>query len=195
MLWIVVGIYAETWDHTTFIANIVILPLAFVGGVFYSIDAALTLGGALARESRLLSRQRRALCFLGEADVSVWLSPRSDGGAGHSRIRMGAVPVHHGQALEGLERRAPAAAAAPPRGGRERVAREKRAAFLHEDYWGRPLPGFGRSRRAAILGLAPAAHGGNRTGRIFTGDRSGDWLFAAPTEPASRISRHRARAR
>ena len=63
---------------------------------------------------------------------------------------------------------------------REQVAREKRAAFAGEKYWGRPLPGFGDPKPAVlVLGLAPAAHGGNRTGRIFTGDRSGDWLFAA----------------
>jgi len=63
---------------------------------------------------------------------------------------------------------------------RELVAREKRAAFRNWDYWGRPVPGFGDPRaRLLILGLAPAAHGGNRTGRIFTGDRSGDWLFAS----------------
>jgi uracil-DNA glycosylase family 4 len=63
---------------------------------------------------------------------------------------------------------------------REQVAREKRAAFADEDYWGRPVPGFGDSRaRVFVLGLAPAAHGGNRTGRVFTGDRSGDWLFAS----------------
>ena len=63
---------------------------------------------------------------------------------------------------------------------REEVARVKRASFADEDYWGRPLPGFGDPHaRLLILGLAPAAHGGNRTGRIFTGDRSGDWLFAA----------------
>jgi uracil-DNA glycosylase family 4 len=63
---------------------------------------------------------------------------------------------------------------------RERVAREKRAAYRDEEYWGRPVPGFGDSRaRVLLCGLAPAAHGGNRTGRVFTGDRSGDWLFAA----------------
>jgi uracil-DNA glycosylase len=63
---------------------------------------------------------------------------------------------------------------------RERVAREKRAAFAQETYWGRPLAGFGDpAARIALLGLAPAAHGGNRTGRVFTGDRSGDFLFAA----------------
>jgi uracil-DNA glycosylase family 4 len=63
---------------------------------------------------------------------------------------------------------------------RERVAREKRASFAGETYWGRPVPGFGDPRaRVFVLGLAPAAHGGNRTGRVFTGDRSGDWLFAS----------------
>ena len=63
---------------------------------------------------------------------------------------------------------------------REHVAREKRAAFRNEPYWGRPVPGFGDPRaRLLVVGLAPAAHGGNRTGRIFTGDRSGDWLFGA----------------
>jgi uracil-DNA glycosylase family 4 len=63
---------------------------------------------------------------------------------------------------------------------REEVARVKRASFASETYWGRPIPGFGDpSARVVVLGLAPAAHGGNRTGRIFTGDRSGDWLFAA----------------
>src|SRR5690242_15946735 len=63
---------------------------------------------------------------------------------------------------------------------RERVAREKRAAYRDWDYWGRPVPGFGDPQaRVYVLGLAPAAHGGNRTGRVFTGDRSGDVLFAA----------------
>jgi uracil-DNA glycosylase family 4 len=63
---------------------------------------------------------------------------------------------------------------------REQVARERRAAFADQQYWGRPLPGFGDpAARVYVLGLAPAAHGGNRTGRVFTGDRSGDWLFAA----------------
>ncbi|MDE3131000.1 MAG: uracil-DNA glycosylase [Acidobacteriota bacterium] len=63
---------------------------------------------------------------------------------------------------------------------REEVARVKRRAFADQEYWGRPVPGFGDpAARILVLGLAPAAHGGNRTGRIFTGDRSGDWLFAA----------------
>ena len=62
---------------------------------------------------------------------------------------------------------------------REQVAREKRAAYRAEEYWGRPVPGFGDPRaRLLLVGLAPAAHGGNRTGRVFTGDRSGDFLFA-----------------
>ena len=63
---------------------------------------------------------------------------------------------------------------------REEVAREKVARFADQDYWGKPVPGFGDpAARVLILGLAPAAHGGNRTGRIFTGDRSGDFLYAS----------------
>ena len=63
---------------------------------------------------------------------------------------------------------------------REQVAVEKRAAFRDQEYWGRPAPGFGDpAARILVAGLAPAAHGANRTGRVFTGDRSGDWLFAA----------------
>jgi uracil-DNA glycosylase family 4 len=63
---------------------------------------------------------------------------------------------------------------------REKVAREKRLAYRSWDYWGKPVPGFGDPRaRLLILGLAPAAHGGNRTGRVFTGDRSGNFLYKA----------------
>jgi uracil-DNA glycosylase family 4 len=63
---------------------------------------------------------------------------------------------------------------------RERVAVEKRASFVGEAYWGRPIPSFGDpDAHILIVGLAPAAHGGNRTGRMFTGDRSGDWLYAS----------------
>ena len=102
---------------------------------------------------------------------------------------MGAVPLHDREEAEGLSaaelerlesrvvrcRRCPRLVE-----WRERVALEKRAAFRDEDYWGRPVPGFGDPEAGVyVLGLAPAAHGGNRTGRVFTGDRSGDWLFAA----------------
>jgi uracil-DNA glycosylase family 4 len=63
---------------------------------------------------------------------------------------------------------------------REQVARDKRASFADQPYWGRPIAGWGAAEpRVLVVGLAPAANGGNRTGRIFTGDRSGDWLFAA----------------
>ena len=63
---------------------------------------------------------------------------------------------------------------------REQVAREKRAAYADEDYWGRGVPGFGDvNAELVVIGLAPAAHGANRTGRMFTGDRSGDFLYAA----------------
>src|SRR5881396_3061315 len=63
---------------------------------------------------------------------------------------------------------------------REKAAADPPRRFRGQAYWARPLPGFGDPRaRVVVVGLAPAAHGGNRTGRIFTGDRSGDWLFAA----------------
>jgi uracil-DNA glycosylase len=63
---------------------------------------------------------------------------------------------------------------------RETVATSKRRAYADQEYWGRPVPSFGAEHpRILVLGLAPAAHGGNRTGRMFTGDRSGDWLYAS----------------
>jgi uracil-DNA glycosylase len=91
------------------------------------------------------------------------------------------VAVHDRPQIEGLERRVTRCRKCPRLvEWRERVAREKRAAFRDQDYWGRPVPGFGDpDARVYVLGLAPAAHGGNRTGRVFTGDRSGDWLFAS----------------
>ena len=93
------------------------------------------------------------------------MTPQRDAGAGFERLNRELTEC----------RRCPRLVA-----WRERVAREKRAAFRHETYWGRPVPGFGDpAARLLILGLAPAAHGGNRTGRVFTGDRSGDWLFAS----------------
>jgi len=84
-------------------------------------------------------------------------------------------------ALAALEREVVSCRACPRLvAWRELVAREKRAAFAGEEYWGLPIPGFGDpAARLLILGLAPAAHGANRTGRVFTGDRSGDFLFAA----------------
>ncbi len=91
------------------------------------------------------------------------------------------MAVHDRQALEGLERRVVRCRRCPRLvEWRERVAREKRAAFRDEEYWGRPVPGFGDPAASLlVVGLAPAAHGGNRTGRVFTGDRSGDWVYRA----------------
>jgi uracil-DNA glycosylase family 4 len=87
----------------------------------------------------------------------------------------------HADLLIALERDVVACRACPRLvAWREHVAAEKRAAYRAETYWGRPIPGFGDpDARIVVLGLAPAAHGANRTGRVFTGDRSGDWLFRA----------------
>jgi uracil-DNA glycosylase family 4 len=87
--------------------------------------------------------------------------------------------VNRSAELRALEREIVACRACPRLvEWRELVAREKRAAFRDETYWGRPIPGFGDpAARILVLGLAPAAHGGNRTGRVFTGDRSGDFLY------------------
>jgi uracil-DNA glycosylase len=99
----------------------------------------------------------------------------------HQRPQAEGLNEKRATALGALERRVVACRRCPRLvEWRELVAREKRAAFRDEEYWGRPAPGFGDPRAGVyILGLAPAAHGANRTGRVFTGDRSGDWLFAA----------------
>jgi uracil-DNA glycosylase len=90
-------------------------------------------------------------------------------------------PRRHPPALRSLAERVEACRACPRLvAWREEVAANPRAAFAGQRYWGRPVAGFGDpAARLAIVGLAPAAHGANRTGRMFTGDRSGDWLFAA----------------
>jgi uracil-DNA glycosylase family 4 len=91
------------------------------------------------------------------------------------------VPAVAGDSLERVRKEIVSCFACPRLvAWREQVARDKRASFASEEYWGRPVPGFGDPRaEVLVVGLAPAAHGGNRTGRVFTGDRSGDWLFAA----------------
>ncbi len=96
---------------------------------------------------------------------------------GHARLRPVAPP--EATQLDLLEREIVACRACPRLvAWREEVASVRRAAYRDEEYWGRPVPGFGDSEASiAVVGLAPAAHGGNRTGRVFTGDRSGDWLY------------------
>src|SRR3954451_851949 len=91
------------------------------------------------------------------------------------RLASSAATVDHVSARSSVCRACPRLVA-----WREKFADQKRAAFTGEPYWGRPIVGFGDDRpKLLVLGLAPAAHGGNRTGRVFTGDRSGDWLIAA----------------
>ena len=91
------------------------------------------------------------------------------------------MPAQAGSGLADLHERVTACRLCPRLvAWREEVAETKRAAFAEEDYWGRPVPGFGDpAARLLVVGLAPAAHGANRTGRMFTGDRSGDWLYGA----------------
>jgi uracil-DNA glycosylase family 4 len=112
-------------------------------------------------------------------------TPASSGGGGNSGIEVfvtdpGAEAAASHDVAE-LDRRVVDCRACPRLvAWRELAARDRRAAYADEDYWGRPVPGFGPADAGvAVVGLAPAAHGSNRTGRMFTGDRSGDVLFAA----------------
>src|SRR5918992_3410874 len=91
------------------------------------------------------------------------------------------VPMDHGRRLARLTEEIVSCRLCPRLvAWREEAAREPPRRFLGQTYWARPVPGFGDPEaRLLVVGLAPAAHGGNRTGRIFTGDRSGDWLFAS----------------
>jgi uracil-DNA glycosylase family 4 len=97
------------------------------------------------------------------------------------RLAVAAVAEPYGQGLHALSAQESVCRACPRLvAWREEVAVTKRKAYAAEPYWGRPIPGWGAEQPAIlVLGLAPAAHGGNRNGRIFTGDRSGDWIFAA----------------
>jgi len=113
----------------------------------------------------------------------VSTGPASAGGAGSLGAVSAKAPEEPKarEALAALEAEITSCRACPRLvAWREQVAHERRAAFADWNYWGRPLPGFGDPQaRIVLLGLAPAAHGANRTGRMFTGDRSGDFLFAA----------------
>jgi uracil-DNA glycosylase family 4 len=108
-------------------------------------------------------------------DPATAQTPAADSAADVARLAGNAPSLDHLMARVSVCHACPRLVA-----WREAAAADKRAAFREERYWGRPVPGWGDPRaRIAIVGLAPAAHGGNRTGRIFTGDRSGEWLFGA----------------
>jgi uracil-DNA glycosylase family 4 len=108
-------------------------------------------------------------------DPATTATPVASDPAGVAKLAAGAGDLAELVARQSVCRACPRLVA-----WREDIADQKRKAFADETYWGRPVPGWGDARpRVLIVGLAPAAHGGNRTSRIFTGDRSGDWLFAA----------------
>lgn len=109
------------------------------------------------------------------------MSPAGNGALPEPDARGVARSAAGARSLSGLEEGVIACRACPRLvEWRERVAKEKRAAFADQEYWGRPVPGFGDPRAwLMVIGLAPGAHGANRTGRMFTGDRSGDWLYGA----------------
>ena len=121
----------------------------------------------------------------GVTDDAVELTRRSTriGPGGYRRVPVASdfVPDVRSRDLDALAAEISSCRACPRLvAWREQVAREKRASFRDETYWARPVPGFGDPRaRVLVVGLAPAAHGANRTGRVFTGDRSGDFLFAS----------------
>ena len=108
-------------------------------------------------------------------DLAGPTTPVATSVAGVARLATGAIDLAELTARSSVCRACPRLVA-----WREDVAVAKRRAYRAEPYWGRPVPGFGdEAPRLLVVGLAPAAHGGNRTGRVFTGDRSGDWIFAA----------------
>ncbi|MGL5857680.1 MAG: uracil-DNA glycosylase [Angustibacter sp.] len=108
-------------------------------------------------------------------DVAGPRTPRAGSGVDVARLAASAADVATVDARVSACRACPRLVA-----WREQVATTRRAAFADQPYWGRPVPGFGDpAPRLLVVGLAPAAHGANRTGRMFTGDRSGDWIYAA----------------
>ena len=110
-----------------------------------------------------------------------WPDDPAEPGTRRARTAAGVRRLAAGASLAELDARVSVCGACPRLvTWREDVAVEKRASYAQEPYWGRPVPGFGDvAARVLVVGLAPAAHGANRTGRNFTGDRSGDWLYAA----------------